>query len=224
MSAADAEDILDNWLPFDTKVKLQGESRTRAAKAMTLQLTAATLIEKLNNPQVIAAMGRLPGADTRFDAWLFGKDPNRGVPSAVLEVMQLLGMASDEISRLRSGAALTETEQAFYAGLIGTLQTDPKATLQQAGGLLESMNRDLRGIYGQAYLERNGTATLTPEQEKAIPIFQNSYAERWEGIQSILGSDEVRREADDVDHTDPNTQSEAERLLEERLRQRRGGR
>ena len=169
-------------------------------------------------------MGRLPGAGTRFDAWLYGKDPNRGVPSAVLEVMQLLGMASDEISRLRSGAALTETEQAFYAGLIGTMQTDPKATLQQAGGLLESMDRDLRGIYGQAYLERNGSATLTPEQEKAIPLFQNSYADRWAGIQAILGSDEMRREADTVDHTDPKTQSEAEKKLNERLKRRRGGR
>ena len=221
MSAADAEDILENWLPFDTKIKLLGDAKTRAAKAMTLQLTAATLIEKLNDQQVIDAMGRLPGAGTRFDAWLFGKDPNRGVPSAVLEVMQLLGMASDEISRLRSGAALTETEQNFYSSLIGTMQTDPKATLQQAGGLLESMNRDLMGLYRQAYIERNGGATLTPEQEKSIPTFQNSYAERWEGLQAILGSDEMERPAD-VDHTDPTTQEEAARLLRQRLQQRGG--
>ena len=124
-------------------VDIQATQAVRAQRAGDIVRMANRLEKMIDNPKLQESMGRFSGNYAQFLRWTQG-----GSEPEIEEFLTTLGMATDELSRLQSGAALTETEQEFYSSLLGGLTTNPAAMKVR----LPTVRRRFLQVQKEAYL------------------------------------------------------------------------
>ena len=142
--------------------------------ASSVQEVAERALGSLDDPKIIVALGRIPGAKTKVENWLTG---GATMPEEVRDLLASLGFTIDFLARKQSGAALTTDEINFYGSLIGTSMTSPRAIRQNLISAIEIMESEKQAFYQSALRIAEG-GQVAPETQKTLDglRFKSKYA------------------------------------------------
>jgi hypothetical protein len=166
-------DLLSRYSSFSlTPLKTLGaEQLKKVTGASTVQEISEKALDKLGNPKVQEALGRIGGATNKLEGWITGKS---SMPTEVVEFLQLLGFGTDFIARKQSGAALTQDEIDFYKTLTGSDLTSPSAIKTQLIGLIETLEDEKMAIYMQP-LQIAYQGSVPDEVLEKLPRFKSKH-------------------------------------------------
>ena len=133
---------------------ITGSQQTKLDGALQVQSISDMALQKLDDPKVAAAVGKLGGTLTAVTAWI---DGSASMPPEVNEFLTLIGMNTDYISRKQSGAALTVDEQNFYKSLTGDVFTSAEAIRTKLETWIDVMDMERQSTYRRAIATVGGT-------------------------------------------------------------------
>ena len=170
----------------DLRLDISGENQTRMGRINAIKFTLASSLAKMSDPDIAKAFGGLAGLEMEFNRrllnwvdtppgekltpWVLGDDDVEAGGEKAMQIISTLNemkIEVDLVSRLQSGAALTEDEVIFYSGLIGSISTDPAIIRQNMKDLMQTMIRMEEGIVEASYVGQYGMEhILTEVQER----------------------------------------------------------
>ena len=137
--------FLDRLDEASQVLNLDTGTKKRLAEMLSIRENAKNAVEALARDEVIDEVrknfGRSEGAFAQMNTFFFGESEILGEEAA--KFLNNLNFLQDTVARFRSGAALTETEQKFYKGLIGSLTTKPEDLRLNLENLVNNINRDI---------------------------------------------------------------------------------
>jgi hypothetical protein len=178
--------VWERMAATDLKLDISGENQTRMGRINAIKFTLASSLAKMSDPDIAKAFGGLAGLEMEFNRrllnwvdtppgekltpWVLGDDDVEAGGEKAMQIISTLNemkIEVDLVSRLQSGAALTEDEVIFYSGLIGSISTDPAIIRQNMKDLMQTMIRMEEGIVEASYVGQYGMEhILTEVQER----------------------------------------------------------
>jgi len=162
----------------DYRLDISGENETRLGRIRAIKRTLAKTLQDLSDPEVSALFGGLSGMESRLEQRLFNwfipgpddKPEAWDIPLRVRSVLNKMGVTIDLMSRLQSGAALTEEEVRFYTALVGNITDNPAAVRENMRGLMGVMVDMEESIIEGSYLEDIGSASTLHRVEQDLGV------------------------------------------------------
>ena len=150
--------VWERMAATDLRLDISGENQTRMGRINAIKFTLASSLAKMSDPDIAKAFGGLAGLEVEFNRrllnwvdtppgerltpWVLGDDDIKGGGEKAMQVISVLNemkIEVDLVSRLQSGAALTEDEVIFYSSLIGSISTKPAFIRQNMKDLMQTM-------------------------------------------------------------------------------------
>jgi len=164
-SPEEAKLVFDRLRATDLSMDMSGENQTRLGRILAIKQTLASTLANMSDPDIANLFGGLEGVETEIEKRLFnwfvpgpGESPKKWpVPMELISVLNEMKISTDLLSRLQSGAALTEDEVVFYQSLIGSITTNPVVIRQNMKDLMTTMQRMEQGIFEASYIQRYGS-------------------------------------------------------------------
>ena len=145
LSESIMEPFLDRLDEASQVLNLDTGTKKRLAEMLSIRENAKNAVEALARDEVfdevVKNFGRSSGAFAQMNTFFFGESEILGDEAA--KFLNNLNFLQDTVARFRSGAALTDTEQKFYKGLIGSLTTKPEDLRLNLENLVNNINRDI---------------------------------------------------------------------------------
>ena len=117
-----------------SKANYSNSNRGAVSSSLQLDVDARRAIKLLRKPHIVEKLGKLPGQFTEFKGWLSGE---AGRDPELVELHFIFSNLSDKITRIRTGAALTENEAKFYANLLGSFTKNSEASIVRLQQLIK---------------------------------------------------------------------------------------
>jgi hypothetical protein len=148
LALEEAKDKFALLLSYDQHADLTGAQKNQLGRIAAIKANATYTLDMLSDERLRSMLGGGPGLFAKLSNRVYnwqGREDDDWVVLTDTEELKLrsiinnLGYGVDMISRMMSGAALTETEVAFYSAILGSIDQKPEMIRQNMNDLLRAL-------------------------------------------------------------------------------------
>tara|TARA_Y100000310_G_C20467602_1_gene708418 strand:- start:153 stop:908 length:756 start_codon:yes stop_codon:yes gene_type:complete len=124
------------------------------------------------------------------------------IPAAIHQLLTEIGMTTDQIGRLRTGAAITAEEREFFQGILGSIENGPAVLKSHMQAFYKHLQEQRKTLFEGALSNRYGLehdkVTELMDFFQAKPMYQTKVTEEEQAARDLTEKIQAWKKGDDI--------------------------